>query len=258
MKIVGLPIKLLCFFLCLMNLPSKAQDTTYYDRVYEPVNARFLARFMEIKKCAVDDPNKCSVGTFSLDSNRIIFNWRYSDYERGIRHGRCSKWYKSGALHEETMYEEGKKHGLQKSFYPNGQLKKQLQWEKDSIIGAAFYNEDGTTKTDVFKEDLYESFELEIEPSFPNGLQAMYMYLNQNVRYPEEAKEQQIQGQVILSFVVGKTGEISDVRVVQTPHRCLSDAVTGAVKRMPRWSPGRLSGFPIRVRYTLPFKFKLE
>ena len=156
------------------------------------------------------------------------------------------------------MYEEGKKHGLQKSFYPNGQLKKQLQWEKDSIIGAAFYNEDGTTKTDVFKEDLYESFELEIEPSFPNGLQAMYMYLNQNVRYPEEAKEQQIQGQVILSFVVGKTGEISDVRVVQTPHRCLSDAVTGAVKRMPRWSPGRLSGFPIRVRYILPFKFKLE
>ncbi len=258
MKIVGLPIKLLCFFLCLVHLDSNAQDTTYYDHVYEPVNARFLARFMEIKKCAVEDPNKCSVGTFSLDSNRIIYNWRYSDYERGIRHGRCSQWYKSGALHEETMYEEGKKHGLQKSFYPNGQLKKQLQWEKDSIISAAFYNEDGTTKTDVFKEDLYETFELEIAPSFPNGQLAMYMYLNKTVGYPEEAKEEGLQGQVVLTFVVGKTGEISDVTVVRTPHRCLSDAVVRAVKKMPRWSPGRLSGFPIRVRYILPFKFKLE
>ena len=57
----------------------------------EPVKSRLLARFMEIKKCAADDPNKCSIGAFSLDSHRIIYNWRYSDYERGILHGRCSK-----------------------------------------------------------------------------------------------------------------------------------------------------------------------
>lgn len=74
----------------------------------------------------------------------------------------------------------------------------------------------------------------------------------------EEDKKQYLQSQAILSFVVGKRGDISDVKVIQTPHRCLSDAVTGVVKRMPRWSPGRVSGFPVKVRYTSPFKFKLE
>jgi|GEM_PF-3159880 len=47
-KIEDLSLKLLCFCLCLMYLPSKAQDTIYYDQVYEPVKSRILARFMEI------------------------------------------------------------------------------------------------------------------------------------------------------------------------------------------------------------------
>jgi len=104
---------------------------------------------------------------------------------------------------------------------------------------------------------LYE-IEFQIEPSFPNGLEAMYKYLNQNVQYPEDAKEGYIQGQVVLTFVVGKNGEISDVKVVKTPHRCLSDALASVIKKMPRWSPGRVSGIPVRVQYTLPFKFKME
>jgi len=79
---------------------------------------------------------------------------------------------------------------------------------------------------------LYE-IEFQIEPSFPNGLEAMYKYLNQNVQYPEDAKEGYIQGQVVLTFVVGKNGEISDVKVVKTPHRCLSDALASVIKRCP-------------------------
>lgn len=250
-------VKLLAFFCCLIVSGAKAQDTTYYDQNYEPVRSRLQAQFMELKKCAADNQNRCSVGTFLLENNQIIFNSKYSDYDHAVRHGRCSKWYQSGALHWEMMYEEGKKHGVEKVFYPNGQLKKELRWEQDSLKGGLFFHEDGTPKTEVFKEDLEETEE-QTEPSFPGGELAMYKYLSQTVRYPEQAKEEGISGQVVLIFVVNKSGEISNIEVFKTPHPILSDAVLKSVAKMPRWLPARVSGIPVRVRYTMPFKFKLE
>lgn len=255
MKLQSVLLLLSCC--CLYSQNTQAQDTTYYDQQYEPTNVRFQAHYMEIKKCAADNENKCSIAVISLDSNRILFNRRYSDYEGGILHGRCSRWYLSGGLHEELTFDSGKKNGIEKSFYRSGQLKKELLWEQDSLKKGAFFNEDGTAKTELFKEDLDEYDDQE-EPSFPDGLRAMYIFMSQNVVYPEEAKENGWSGQVILTFVVGKDGKISEVNVVQTPHQILSDAVALVVKKMPRWKPGRVSGIPVRVRYTMPFKFKLE
>jgi TonB family protein len=250
-------VQLLFVCWCLSCLSAQAQDTTYYDQQYEPTNLRVMAHYMEIKKCAADNENKCSIAVISLDSNRILFNQRYSDYENGILHGRLSRWYLSGGLHEERTYDNGKKNGIEKSFYRSGQLKKELLWEQDSLKKGAFFNEDGTAKTELFKEDLDENDDQD-EPSFPGGLRAMYMYLNQNVKYPEEAKENAWSGRVILTFVVGKDGKISDVKVIETPQPILANAVVYVVQRMPRWTPGRMSGIPIRVRYMLQFKFKLE
>lgn len=231
-----------CLFL-LFSYSAFAQDTTYYDVGYEEVKSRLLAKFMEIKKRAADNENKCSIAVFSLDSNRILFNRRYSDYENGILHGRCSRWYMKGGLHEELTFDSGKKNGVEKSFYPDGQLKKELLWEQDSLVKGAFFNPDGSPKTEIFKEDL-EEHEDQTEPSFPGGLREMYLYLNRTVVYPEKAKENAWSGQVVLTFVVGKDGKITDVNVVQTPHLVLSDAVWLAVKNMPRWQPGRVSGIP--------------
>lgn len=250
-----------CFFalvFLLRMLPGSAQqDTTYYDDQYEVIQFPVLARYMEIKKCAVDDENKCAVSLFTMDSNRILFNWRYSDYESGILNGRCSRWYRSGVLHEEIMFEEGVKHGTERSFYATGQLKKLLRWEKGELVSGSFYLEDGSPNPNVYKEDLEEHEDM-TDPTFPGGQEKMYLYLANNVDYPEQAKEEGWMGQVILSFVVGKKGEITDVKPVQFTHEIFYDAVAKAIKNMPRWEPGRVSGIPVRVRYSFPFKFKLE
>ncbi len=246
---------LMILFLAPQSL--QAQDTLFYDKDYEPTTVKFLAKYMELKKCAADNENKCSITVFSLDSNRILFNRRYSDYENGILHGRCSRWYLKGGLHEELTYDSGKKNGIEKSFYPDGKLKKELLWEQDSLIKGAFFNPDGSPKTDVFKEDL-EEHEDQTDPSFPGGLREMFKYLNRTVEYPDVAKINGWSGQVILSFVVAKDGSIEEVLAWQTPQLCLFEAVAKAVKAMPRWEPGRVSGIPVRVRYRMPFKFKLE
>ncbi len=107
-------------------------------------------------------------------------------------------------------------------------------------------------------EKTYEMFDIQKEPSFPGGLQEMYKWLNENVPYPESAKENAISGQVVLTFIVGKDGGISNVKIVKEIGGGCGNAVKSTVKNMPKWSPGEANGRPVNVIYTLPFKFKLE
>jgi Gram-negative bacterial TonB protein C-terminal len=250
-------VQLLFFCWFLSCLPAQAQDTTYYDQRYEPTNLRGMAHYMEIRKCAVDNQNKCSVSVFSLDSNRILRNFRYSDYKKCIPHGRCSRWYLSGGLHDEITFNEGKKQGLEKCYYPNGQLKKELLWAQDSLIKGAFFNLDGSSKTTVFKEDLDE-YEDESDPSFPGGIYEMYLYLNDKAHYQKPSKVIDWPGEVVLSVVIGKDGSIIDAQVLRAPNLCLFDPVEEVAKGMPRWEPGRSSGIPVRSRFTFSFMFKLK
>lgn len=108
------------------------------------------------------------------------------------------------------------------------------------------------------EEKTYEMFDIQKEPSFPGGLQEMYKWLNKNVEYPEMAKESGTSGQVVLTFVVGKDGSISDVNIVKDIGGGCGKSVKSTVEKMPKWSPGEANGHPVKVRYTLPFKFKLE
>ncbi len=107
-------------------------------------------------------------------------------------------------------------------------------------------------------EKTYEMFDIQKEPSFPGGQAEMYKWLAKNVEYPEMAKESGISGQVVLTFVVGKNGAISDVNIVKDIGGGCGKSVKATVEKMPKWSPGEANGHPVKVRYTLPFKFKLE
>ncbi|HAD13727.1 MAG TPA: hypothetical protein DCF33_14975, partial [Saprospirales bacterium] len=108
------------------------------------------------------------------------------------------------------------------------------------------------------EEKTYEMFDIQKEPSFPGGQQEMYKWLAKNVEYPEMAKEAGISGQAVVTFVVGKDGSIKDVAIVKDPGGGCGKAVKATVEKMPKWSPGEANGHPVKVRYTLPFKFKLE
>jgi protein TonB len=95
-------------------------------------------------------------------------------------------------------------------------------------------------------------------PSFPGGEADLLRFLAKNIEYPTLAKENNVQGLVVLTFVVGKDGSISDVAVVrEIGGGCGKEAVR-VVKSMPRWNPGEANGHPVKVRFTLPVRFKLS
>ena len=109
------------------------------------------------------------------------------------------------------------------------------------------------------KEEENKVFDVvEQMPSFPGGQAALMNYLNSNIKYPVIAEENGIQGRVVVQFVVGKDGSISNVHVVKSVDPSLDKEAVRVVKSMPRWIPGKQNGSAVRVKYTLPVTFKLQ
>ena len=99
---------------------------------------------------------------------------------------------------------------------------------------------------------------VETMPSFPGGDAALFKFLSNNVKYPAIAQENGIQGRVICQFVVNKDGSIVDVEVVRSVDPSLDKEAIRVIQSMPKWSPGKQRGKPVRVKYTLPVNFKLQ
>ncbi|MBF1544225.1 MAG: energy transducer TonB [Prevotella salivae] len=98
---------------------------------------------------------------------------------------------------------------------------------------------------------------VEVMPQFPGGQIAMLQYLMKNIKYPEQAMKEGIQGRVTVRFIVEKDGSISDVKPVLSVHPLLNKEAVRVVKSMPKWTPGKQNGKPVRVRFNLPVMFKL-
>ena len=99
---------------------------------------------------------------------------------------------------------------------------------------------------------------VEVMPQFPGGQIAMLQYLMKNIKYPEQAMKEGIQGRVTVRFIVEKDGSISDVKPVLSVHPLLNKEAVRVVKSMPKWTPGKQNGKPVRVRFNLPVMFKLN
>jgi len=105
---------------------------------------------------------------------------------------------------------------------------------------------------------VFDSWDVQQQPAFPGGMQALMQYLYQNLRYPEAARTAGIGSQVVVSFVVDTDGNIGAVTVLQDPGGGLGEEVVRVVSVMPRWLPGEANGQPVRVRFLLPVRFELR
>lgn len=99
---------------------------------------------------------------------------------------------------------------------------------------------------------------VEENPEFIGGMSKLYEYLGKNIKYPEMAKENGIQGKVFVQFVVWKDGTIKDIKVVKGVHKTLDSEALRVITRMPLWSPGKQRGKNVNARFTLPIKFRIS
>ena len=106
------------------------------------------------------------------------------------------------------------------------------------------------------KEEIFRS--VEQMPQFPGGDAALLKYLSSHINYPPMAAENNVQGKVLLQFVVEKDGKVGEVKVVRSVDKDLDREAVRVVKTLPKFTPGRQNGQPVRVWYTLPVQFKLQ
>ncbi|MDE7414286.1 MAG: TonB family protein [Muribaculaceae bacterium] len=102
---------------------------------------------------------------------------------------------------------------------------------------------------------IFEAVEQQAE--FPGGMGALMKWLGNNIHYPEAAAQNDIQGRVIVKFVVERDGSIGNVTVVKGVDKDLDKEAIRVVKKMPKWQPGKNNGVAVRSYFNLPVTFKL-
>lgn len=95
-------------------------------------------------------------------------------------------------------------------------------------------------------------------PSFPGGTEDLLAFIADHIQYPEIAKRAGVEGKVLVQFVVEKSGEIDDIKVIKGIGAGCDEEAVRVCKMMPKWKPGRQNGKPVRVRMVIPFHFKLQ
>lgn len=99
---------------------------------------------------------------------------------------------------------------------------------------------------------------VEQQPEFEGGYDALRRFLKENMRYPKSARRMGVDGTVHVSFLVNKTGSISEVKVLRgISADCDAEAIR-VVEKMPPWKPGKQNGRAVYVRMIMPIKFSLN
>lgn len=95
-------------------------------------------------------------------------------------------------------------------------------------------------------------------PEYPGGMKELFKFLQDNVKYPESAMKKNVQGRVIVQFVVEKDGTPTEFNVVRSVDPDLDAEALRVMKAMSKWKPGMQKGEPVRVKYTVPVSFQLQ
>lgn len=121
----------------------------------------------------------------------------------------------------------------------------------EQVVAEEQDNQSSDTKEIIFRS-------VDEMPQFPGGDQALMKYLSSHINYPPMAAENNVQGKVILQFVVGTDGRVGEVKIARSVDKDLDKEAVRVVKSLPKFIPGRQNGQAVPVWYTLPVSFKLQ
>ena len=135
--------------------------------------------------------------------------------------------------------------------YENYQIGVSKAYAKDRDYAIALYKEGTNRNAEVFDV-------VEVMPQYPGGIQELFRFLSNVIKYPVEAEKAGTQGRVIVTFVVKKDGSISDAHIVKSVDPLLDEEALRVINAMPNWEPGTQNGKPVNVKYTVPISFRLD
>ncbi|MDB5229160.1 MAG: outer rane transport energization protein TonB [Bacteroidota bacterium] len=273
--------KLVYFLFLFPFFRSFAQDTVYLKEEYDslPVIST-KANFYKIYDKSVSPievnlyhKNGIKIAKYHVNSNNLHnYNGDYESYYYNgiinlkgvfVENKMEGDWYvynkETGFIEEKRSYVNNLQQGKTYILYENGKPKRIETYDNDFFISAYCLDTSGLSK-DCYSLDHPDVLALaEVMPQFPGGTSALYSYLQHSIRYPAQARENGLQGKVIVRFYVDTDGSVKDPMIIkdETKSDCAQEAIR-VCNSMPKWTPGSDKGKFVKVSYTLPITFKVQ
>ncbi len=205
-----------------------------------------------------------SIGlTISLSAIILIFEWRTTAIRSSV------DLVSSGQLFEEVLYDipitrQGKPMPIIQqpqviSVPDDEEIVENIEFDLDIEIVEESVIEEIASTDELEEEVTDEVFTVTEEmPVFPGGSSEFYKFVSNNLNYPRKAIKAEVEGKVIVRFVVGKQGNISEVEVLKgIGYDCDEEAVR-IIQASPNWLPGKHNGKSVKVRMIVPLNFQLS
>jgi TonB family protein len=257
------------FFICLSEMPALAQDTVYYNSNWRDTSfaqaSYFRIKIRSTTGWLVSDHFMMGktqmTGQYSDDSFHVRegeFVWYDSS---GIANHRCTYvnnkedgpevfYYDSGHVQMAGTNKDDETNGEWIGYYPSGKISGKAKFKKGKQVSASFYNEDGTRNKAVT--------EFWRDSEFPGGDPQWLRFLNKTFRYPDSAIEHDIEGTVIVDFLVSKEGKVYNLKVVHSVNQYLDEEALRVMRQSPDWRPAITGGILSESYKKQPIVFKLQ
>lgn len=92
----------------------------------------------------------------------------------------------------------------------------------------------------------------DVKPEFPGSEIELFRFLRVNIQYPSKEKDNIISGKIITTFIIEKDGSMSGIRILRSDDKRIDNEIFRVLNLMPKWTPGKQNGIPVRVRFHLP------
>lgn len=115
-----------------------------------------------------------------------------------------------------------------------------------------------TNAASVQDTTVYMSKDVTVKPQFVGGMQTMGSFLNSNVRYPKYAREHNIQGKVLISFIIEKDGTLTGFKIIKSVSKELDAETMRVMKLSPAWEPAKIDDRVVRCWFEMPLSYTLE
>jgi len=264
------PYKPLLLILTLVYaLSAVAQDTTYFDNVWNPTTAakayfyrtkakkdgvwqvsdHYVTGIVQMTGTYTDDSLKVRQGEFVYqDTVGHVFHRHI--YVNGKSEGPDLWYYPDGKMQIKGQYSNNKKTGEWLGYYPDGKLSARAAYDTGRQVSMVAYNEDGSENgsVTVFMRDA----------AYPGGQTEYMRFLNHNLRYPDKAVKRNIEGIVVVAFKISKEGKISDIAIAQSVDKLLDNEALRVMRLMPDWMPAIMGGVLTEAYPRQPVVFKFQ
>lgn len=250
---------------------ASAQDTTYFDDKDNKIKSLRRASYYKVRYEMQESlfrevtfypsGQMRSEGWFVQDSVKMSEGaWRAwhangqleeeGEYRRNKRVGKWRNWYANGQLKRDIDYVEGAFQGMRLTYWENGRLKRRDSLFNGEVIRGLCLDSSGSP---------IEYFDYYIPPGFPGGVDGFVQFIMTEVRYPYPDKINNVEGRVLVHFMVDTDGHVRNVKVRESASSTLERAVVKAIEYSGRqWEPAMVDGEPVRFYFAVPVNFKIS